>query len=962
MKKTLLTCLMILMSVHLVYSQVDFGKLSPQTADFVRYSNVNVSQNIGAVNLRIPIYTFEDRDFNLPLSLVYISDGFNPERRSGTVGVNWFLNTGGMISREIYGAPDDFLEYFTPSAKAERYHQMGFRKVSERVKIETNDLYNLINLSLEKKQNCYDLPLIKTDGGKEISRDGLPDLFRFTFGDHSGNFAFTSDNNIIINKLGYKICVDSLSTQTDVGSSDTPNKSSISIITPNGYTYIFGGSIPFLEYSFKIGESEVYNNGIGPIGATILGWHLAKIIAPNGRVMSFKYKTDETKLTKSRSASPNDGKYSYSYMVLCQPILESITIPDRNLTISLSYSSSDSREHFYQNYEYGFGSYVRLYDHMGARLDSISIEYKTEKDCYKRSFELTYEVLGKWRFLKTFTPKGLSGYSFEYNHLVYPNIESFVVNDERDFWGYWKAHSLTGVIQKVKYPTNGSTSFVFEPHIYSKRVEYNTANFKDGKVFPKLTIIDPSDPLYVAPGGLRIKTIINANNQGDFLSKKDYYYVNNYSSTKRVANLSSSGILLHFPPFSVIKDRNSLAFKNDKTWFDNYNINDSHISYSNVVECNNDGSYIIYKFTDYNSNPDVFECKVKYNSDVKLTDNEIIHYINTFTNKSCSQSYKRGLLSMIQSYTNKDKCIKTETSLYRGINNGLPVTLDEFDNICSHDRQYTVGFRSIHGGCVSKKVFLENNPLLYKKTKFNEVLLTEKLTYNNYDFVSSSTIVNSSNDTIKNKYRYMVDNASVGDSVTIKMLQKNCLNSIIEETRYKNNILLSTSRNYYRIIEDTMPVIDNIQRSIGKNPLEKRIVFVEYDHWGNPLCVSKDGIQTIYLWAYNGQYPIAEVRNLNYNQVNSVLDRIGLGGIKLLSKKTHLSENTLLMLHNNLFLKNALTTFYSYKPFIGMVSKSNPLGLFSLYEYDEHWRLAKYSNFNPISNKRSLINLYKYNY
>ena len=77
--------------------------LSPQTADFVRYGNVPASHFTGGIDLKIPIYTYTDKDFALPIFLGYNSSGFSPGQQDGLVGLNWFLNAGGVITRKVNG-------------------------------------------------------------------------------------------------------------------------------------------------------------------------------------------------------------------------------------------------------------------------------------------------------------------------------------------------------------------------------------------------------------------------------------------------------------------------------------------------------------------------------------------------------------------------------------------------------------------------------------------------------------------------------------------------------------------------------------------------------------------------------------------------------------------------------------------------------------------------------------------
>ena len=93
----ILTCFLPLMGK----AQMDFTKLAPQTADFMRHENLPVSLYNGQVNVSIPLYHIEDKDFDIPLVLNYASDGYKPAKRAGWVGLNWSLSGIGAVTREV---------------------------------------------------------------------------------------------------------------------------------------------------------------------------------------------------------------------------------------------------------------------------------------------------------------------------------------------------------------------------------------------------------------------------------------------------------------------------------------------------------------------------------------------------------------------------------------------------------------------------------------------------------------------------------------------------------------------------------------------------------------------------------------------------------------------------------------------------------------------------------------------
>ena len=99
--------LIFIFNSFIVISQGNFGKSTPQVADFIRYGEIPVSLFHGQMSLEVPIYHYKDRDFNIPIQLAYTAEGFKPSKRSDLVGLDWTLIAAGCITREIYGFPDD---------------------------------------------------------------------------------------------------------------------------------------------------------------------------------------------------------------------------------------------------------------------------------------------------------------------------------------------------------------------------------------------------------------------------------------------------------------------------------------------------------------------------------------------------------------------------------------------------------------------------------------------------------------------------------------------------------------------------------------------------------------------------------------------------------------------------------------------------------------------------------------
>src|SRR5690606_1161620 len=123
---------------------------------------------------------------------------------------------------------------------------------------------------------------------------------------------------------------------------------------------------------------------------------------------------------------------------------------------------------------------------------------------------------------------------------------------------------------------------------------------------------------------------------------------------------------------------------------------------------------------------------------------------------------------------------------------------------------------------------------------------------------------------------------------------------------------------------------------------EKKIECLDYDLFNNIREVLENGnLSTVYLWGYGGQYPIAEIKNSTYSEVVAVLTQPVIDNFNL---TTH-SEATMETLIKNsgdklrAGLPNAMVTSYTYKPLVGMTSKTDARGVKETYKYDGMQRL-----------------------
>jgi len=295
-----------------IFSNVDiYGQLpgiympSPQTWDFMKYGNVPVGLYTGRLDLQIPIYHYQDSDFDINITLGYNSAGFIPSKPSGPVGLNWFLNCGGVISRRVMDIPDDVTgEPGTLNSTFFRYH--GILKYSKDSRPVIPNA-NIDKLSTGQEHYTGDWVLYYSSADKY---ETTPDIFSFNFGKHRGSFMIDCNGKIHVfdcdNSGTYKIDLSGMNLQTN---DPAYKNSTIKITTSDGYIYEFGGEKKYVEYLFIYFRN---NYDLSANNKMITSWYLKSITAPNNRKVEFDYKdvnNDEDKLWLKKNFPPDDGNY-----------------------------------------------------------------------------------------------------------------------------------------------------------------------------------------------------------------------------------------------------------------------------------------------------------------------------------------------------------------------------------------------------------------------------------------------------------------------------------------------------------------------------------------------------------------------------------------------------------------------------------------------------------------------------
>jgi len=827
------------------FTPQNIGTISPQAADMSKYGNLSMDYYNGLFSMEIPLLNYKDRDFELPVSIKYTSTPFIPSKRSSIAGYNWMLNAGGVITREVYGSPDDTkgkaisnlyedIPKYMPDGALVAIRNGTFKNYSET---------QLANFSMDKS-NAIDPYTYKQD----FKYDFSPDIFKFSFGKHSGSFIIGNNGiPVLLESQGYKIDISGLAVQ-EYSTSATPVNSTIKITDPSGYVYEFGGSTSYLEYFIPDNPKSV--GQVKP--RYITSWFLKSIQAPNGRQVVFTYESIKQEsryhyfvsnyssgsFTTTYSDQPNYpikvtnqgptqiGNIYYKKIdindMIYSPLIKMIEID--NVT-KIEFYCTDRFTSFYGD---------NSTDDKVKSLNSISCKYN---NAVINNISFEYQDKGKYSFLQKVrktVPSGATStqdeiYEFSYNlNKDAPNPKTISLNH----WGGWaggydtnadaknfcsnlntnKAVDTTvcdfGLLKKVTYPTKGYSEIEYEYNRYNQWKEKNT---------DKLSLKDGSSTSSGPCTGARIKTIKDYDPvKNQYTNIRTYEYINPATkvgsgiiSFKPVYGTSELITTTYNEQFSYtdtlyrqqLVNANSIeniaySIISTNCYSTEHNMVEYPIGYSDVIEKFQDGSYIYYQYSSWSNTPD--------DIDITTIEDGIVYAYSPSSPRAIYPSYFHFIVSnanVIRDnnyYQLLDKFglyILNDMSRYRGKLLNKTIYSSTGDqvykennkyNIDQAKSQYNYSITSKSAGCTANKIYTVPCLLVQQEvTDKNNVQKLAQYSYNSLYFLGSKTITNSDGKIQTTKFIYPFEIKDGQDSAIMrKMVDKNILADYAKKITY----------------------------------------------------------------------------------------------------------------------------------------------------------------------------------
>lgn len=191
---------------------------------------------------------------------------------------------------------------------------------------------------------------------------------------------------------------------------------------------------------------------------------------------------------------------------------------------------------------------------------------------------------------------------------------------------------------------------------------------------------------------------------------------------------------------------------------------------------------------------------------------------------------------------------------------------------------------------------------------------------------------------------------------------QNRIASPVLTQRYSNGKLVSATKDVYGYFTTSsgsiLDVSDILKYNTVSQSFEPEVKIVNRNTYGHIVETrNKLGPSTTYLYSYNGQLPVAEIRNAGYPSVEGVLT--GAPAITTFSNLPSPDKSAVdaFLLPLKTALPDAHITSYTYKPLVGLTSQTDPKGMTISYTYDTFNRLENIKDQNG-----DIVKNYKYGY
>jgi len=976
---------------------------SPTAQIFQKFMGYKPDLATGTVNVDIPIYTLNENNFSLPFSLKYHTSGIKVHDISYPVGYGWAFMPGLRISRIIMGRADDKAR--TREIKGDDVLKNTEEEAFEYLRsIMTNNdpstfidsQYDIFTLHLpninvpfliEKINGTWNARIVDSPLKIEIITTPSSSFS----GEEITGFNVTDEKGYIYEFGGnYNLCEHKVTElDGDVATSWVLKR----IILPGNNIITFAWTRkeirPIVALnptgSFQIRDDINYSL-LNDCSDEFKGCRITQ-------VHPTKYNTTEAVLFLKEIITPHQNIN-----------LEYDTDVNGNFQVYLKKISVKNKLFELVNeclFEYGKNNEAPL-------LKKLLIKGQTPYifNYHPKYFNHTaFNQQDYWGYYNErnnvlLIPRmQINNRSYQYGNCLNNDITGYCVNDCKDLVGPIIGaadRSINGdamqafILKEIQYPTGGYTKFEYEPHEF-----YGTT--------PSEVI--KNNPVLEKGGGLRVKSVKtradevspeiiriykygkNENRKGHataipsletFISERYYYsegdcvYCTDLSCpggfnncdeySYRITTIGRYSSYMSFLQFNTpiwydtvteYTDKEKTIYTNEYTPDEVFELNQSHVLYRGGTTQNFPSKIINAYKNLYDQSP--IQNQVKHFMWDEIANNYKLAEANYY-------NYTEPCFSdQLESLFVDRFVIRTGKSGYPFLDFRIQ---DGPCNLISIKNYFFKTYRIPQ----CKKKLAQHIKVTYQGTdSVVQMIEHDYVKHDNRILNLRSTITSTADrDIVKEELLYPYDNLSELNSEQKQyvpdMISKNLISSPVRYKQWKKEYVSSTNFTLsnqktiqYKLFSNNLVLPEKVYFKTSNKPEELRIQYHNYDAYGNPISISKDNnTNLVYIWGYRGLYPIAEINNVTYQQVS---DALGTSVPESFSSSYNPDMMKINSLRNHETLKESFLTTYKYKPMVGMIQSTDPSGISTNYEYDQHGRLIYIRD-----DDLNYLEAYKYNY
>ena len=955
---------------------------SPEASKLATYISYPVNLSNGLVQTSIPLYEIVDGDIRIPITLSYHASGLKPNMRSSHwLGDGWSLTTGPSLSRTINGVADEINYNASIALSGSPTYEQLNAIYTQAVDVDLDEFSYALpggggRMYLRRGTDGSVTPVtiprdnvkVTPTGGSAMTgfriTDGQGTAYSFggperSFGDYVTHMFGGSALDV---RTSWKIreirsATTGRAVTFEYGSNVTEvfcSRFADALTILDNYTGHSACTIPLVNVStHQSFDSKIYRYDSAEGG--LVEANLGTVMYPTGYTFPMPARQDMTQYNSYvRRINFSAGHVLFNMNSEMDKGLESIEIYDLS-------GGLVRRIIFNQTY---------MRDFFSLRLESVRIESPDGGEAETYSF--TYNGAPPPRDTRSVDRWGY--YNAKDNATLVPTVRTDVTVN--NFPSASQTVTLTipggdrspdeeamqaGILTSVTYPTGGRTEFSYEAHRY---------------------IDDDGTPRMA--GGLRIRQIRDIAGDGRVMYRNFRY--STYPST-----VNEGGVRTVIPQESSYPpDTTSLYYREtncaefggslpsvlatykERVWTDNTMVSlisdaGSSVSYPYVFETrssdaagNHTTGVTVHAYDIVPDRPmQVKGTNLFYDSRQEWMS-------GTKTGETSYVQKPDGTLQMVSEirydYDNdydfgSDSTTIKQRYVYR---KWRPYGLDDFyvpeqfKEISYITTTLSQGRRLLSS---ATERAVETNGTLTKTTSY---------TYDTYGNVVTKTedVGLPGLDRKVTAYSYPQDKAG---GAFPAMVSAGMTGIPVETNVYKNsadgaNLLttLSTSYGSYPCASGTFFAPSARSLTIrGTGTSERRILFNEYDRRGNPLeTEDTDGRKTVYLWGYNGYYPVAMVEGSDWDCVKDKVDTSGLNG----GDFTQIRKKLVSFRLKCRDVPDMFVNTYEYKPLVGLSYLKSQSGSIFDYEYDGLGRLCRTFVRNGTTHEKELLSSYSYSY